>query len=245
MIWWTNPRKYSIVMKWDKQPGIQSTEGLWEKRRKTLSKKGQNKVHCSIMMGSKLILPHPTDINIWVGLICTFVLFFQQITNLEHVTSLTCVCANGTVLPHFLIYAKSWPTLTSDDTLPHGWEIAYSPNGTCMIYTLYFSYISSKCSLHEVIWSRCTTFMWTVFKSIFTGYIDKELFSVWFEKVFLKHCGRSRPVVLLMDNHDSHYSLDLLEKAKKIRWISAIAIGPNNINAYIHNITYMDIIITY
>ena len=41
--------------------------------------------------------------------------------------------------------------------------------------------------------------------------MDKQLFKQWFEKFFLKACGPERPVLLLLDNHDSHlsYVLDM------------------------------------
>ena len=47
------------------------------------------------------------------------------------------------------------------------------------------------------------------------GYIDKELFVNWFNEIFLKHCGSERPIVLIVDNHDSHISYDLLQTAKQ------------------------------
>ena len=44
--------------------------------------------------------------------------------------------------------------------------------------------------------------------------MDRELFLSWFQKVFLPNCGSERPIVLVMDNHDSHYSYELMELAK-------------------------------
>ena len=35
--------------------------------------------------------------------------------------------------------------------------------------------------------------------------------------LFLKHCGTQRPIVLVMDNHDSHFSLEVLQKAMEER----------------------------
>ena len=46
------------------------------------------------------------------------------------------------------------------------------------------------------------------------GYVDRELFEVWFQKLFMMNCGAERPVVLLLDNHDSHYSLKVIEMAR-------------------------------
>ena len=50
-------------------------------------------------------------------------------SNIEHITSLTCISASGKVLPNFLIYAKSLPTLTIDEELPHGWHFGVSQTG--------------------------------------------------------------------------------------------------------------------
>ena len=47
------------------------------------------------------------------------------------------------------------------------------------------------------------------------GYMDKELFFSWFCKIFVPNCGRQRPVKLLMDNHSSHISLPVVEKARE------------------------------
>ena len=51
-------------------------------------------------------------------------------------------------------------------------------------------------------------------QTIFVGYIDKDLFFTWFKDIFCKHCGDAKPVLLLMDNHDAHYSYELLQYAK-------------------------------
>ncbi|XP_062567732.1 uncharacterized protein LOC134229974 [Saccostrea cucullata] len=44
-----------------------------------------------------------------------------------------------------------------------------------------------------------------------SGYMDSELFELWFEKIFIPFCGSRRPVLLTFDNHDSHISLSLLK----------------------------------
>ena len=51
--------------------------------------------------------------------------------------------------------------------------------------------------------------------SFILGYMDKELFQDWFEKVFLPNCGRERPVILLLDNHDSHLSSKVIDLARE------------------------------
>lgn len=43
--------------------------------------------------------------------------------------------------------------------------------------------------------------------------MDKDLFSAWFEQVFIPNCGRDRPVILVMDNHDAHISIPVIERA--------------------------------
>ncbi|XP_053393873.1 uncharacterized protein LOC123537512 isoform X2 [Mercenaria mercenaria] len=45
------------------------------------------------------------------------------------------------------------------------------------------------------------------------GYMDRDLFHKWFVNVFVPNCGRERPVILVMDNHDSHISIAVIEKA--------------------------------
>ena len=45
--------------------------------------------------------------------------------------------------------------------------------------------------------------------------MDKELFLEWFQKLFLPNCGRERPVMLLLDNHDSHLSSTVIDIARE------------------------------
>ncbi|XP_052820359.1 uncharacterized protein LOC128246208 [Mya arenaria] len=47
-----------------------------------------------------------------------------------------------------------------------------------------------------------------------TGYVNTEIFCQWFLRGFIPNCGKERPVVLLMDNHDSHISLPLIHAAR-------------------------------
>ena len=47
-----------------------------------------------------------------------------------------------------------------------------------------------------------------------SGWIDSELFLSWMKKVFLKHCGSQRPVLLFVDGHASHITLDVIDVAK-------------------------------
>lgn len=44
--------------------------------------------------------------------------------------------------------------------------------------------------------------------------MDGELFLKWFRMVFLKHASKERPLLLTMDNHESHITLALVEEAR-------------------------------
>ena len=46
------------------------------------------------------------------------------------------------------------------------------------------------------------------------GYMDRDLFKSWFSRILIPFCGNKRPVLLLMDNHDSHVSYDIMNLAK-------------------------------
>ena len=46
-----------------------------------------------------------------------------------------------------------------------------------------------------------------------SGWMDQELFSNWFLHQFLKHAVSSRPILLMLDGHSSHYTLDLVQSA--------------------------------
>ncbi|XP_062597502.1 uncharacterized protein LOC134258915 [Saccostrea cucullata] len=45
------------------------------------------------------------------------------------------------------------------------------------------------------------------------GYMDGDLFYKWFETVFLPNCSK-RPSLLILDNHESHITLKLIQRAK-------------------------------
>ena len=44
-----------------------------------------------------------------------------------------------------------------------------------------------------------------------SGWMDEELFANWFSSHFLCHAVSSRPLLLILDGHTSHYTLDLVE----------------------------------
>ncbi|XP_060574096.1 uncharacterized protein LOC132731836 [Ruditapes philippinarum] len=54
-----------------------------------------------------------------------------------------------------------------------------------------------------------------LFSASDSGHMDTSIFLQWFIKAFLPNCGKYRPVVLLMDNHESHIYLPLVEIARK------------------------------
>ena len=45
------------------------------------------------------------------------------------------------------------------------------------------------------------------------GWIDRELFNLWFNHHFLAYAPPARPLLLLLDGHSSHYSPDVVDKA--------------------------------
>ena len=45
------------------------------------------------------------------------------------------------------------------------------------------------------------------------GWIDSELFDEWFSTHFLPHLPASRPIVLFLDGHSSHYQPAVVRKA--------------------------------
>ncbi len=47
-----------------------------------------------------------------------------------------------------------------------------------------------------------------------SGWMDQELFATWFSNHFLQHAVTSRPSLLMLDGHSSHYTLDLIQSAK-------------------------------
>lgn len=48
-----------------------------------------------------------------------------------------------------------------------------------------------------------------------SGWIDQELFDLWFKSHFLKYVPSARPVILLMDGHKSHYNVNTIRVAAK------------------------------
>ena len=49
-----------------------------------------------------------------------------------------------------------------------------------------------------------------------SGWMESEQFIAWFNVVFLEHCKRLEgPKILIMDNHGSHISLDIIDRARE------------------------------
>ena len=53
----------------------------------------------------------------------------------------------------------------------------------------------------------------TIYGLTSNGWMDMELFHMWFKRHFLRYCPSARPVLLLMDGHSSHYSIDTIKLA--------------------------------
>ena len=60
-----------------------------------------------------------------------------------------------------------------------------------------------------------------------SGWIDMELFDVWFNRVFLRYTPAARPILLLMDGHSTHYSPETIRVAAKHQVI-LFTLPPNN-----------------
>ena len=64
------------------------------------------------------------------------------------------------------------------------------------------------------------------FKLSSKGWIDHELFDVWFNNHFLCYIPSARPVLLLLDGHSSHYCPDTIRVAAQHK-IIVFALPPN------------------
>ena len=53
----------------------------------------------------------------------------------------------------------------------------------------------------------------TMYGTSDNGWIDGELFSLWFHHHFLIHAPPARPLLLLLNGHSSHYTFSVVEKA--------------------------------
>ena len=51
------------------------------------------------------------------------------------------------------------------------------------------------------------------------GWMDSELFHLWFTQHFLVHAPPTRPLLLLMDGHSTHFEPNVIRKAAEERVI--------------------------
>lgn len=80
------------------------------------------------------------------------------------------------------------------------------------------------CFLPMVIWDRKTLapeltigeIAGTIYYGLSkNGWMDQELFNIWFSNHFLRYIPSTRPILLLMDGHSSHYCPDTVRSASK------------------------------
>ncbi|XP_033749226.1 tigger transposable element-derived protein 1-like [Pecten maximus] len=53
------------------------------------------------------------------------------------------------------------------------------------------------------------------FETTESGYINNTIFSAWFNNQFVRQCGRARPVLVIMDNHSSHITKQVVDTARE------------------------------
>ena len=58
------------------------------------------------------------------------------------------------------------------------------------------------------------------------GWIDIDLFEYWFNNHFLTHAVSSRPLLLILDGHKTHYQPHVCQEAKKCEVI-IFCLSPN------------------
>jgi hypothetical protein len=46
-----------------------------------------------------------------------------------------------------------------------------------------------------------------------SGWIDSEIFDLWFNNHFLPYAPASKPLLLLLDGHSSHYNPSTIKRA--------------------------------
>lgn len=69
----------------------------------------------------------------------------------------------------------------------------------------------------------------TLFATSKSSFIDRELFEHWFKHHFMKYLPSLRPVLLIMDGHTSHISLEILKLAKENE-IEVLCLPPHTTN---------------
>ena len=59
-----------------------------------------------------------------------------------------------------------------------------------------------------------------------SGWVDSELFHLWFEHHFLVYAPSARPLLLIMDGHSSHYNPDTIHMAAE-KGVVLFCLSPN------------------
>lgn len=60
---------------------------------------------------------------------------------------------------------------------------------------------------------------YTIYGMSDSGWMDQELFSYWFSNQFLQHAVAARLLLLLLDGHSSHFTLDLINFALRSNYV--------------------------
>ena len=55
----------------------------------------------------------------------------------------------------------------------------------------------------------------TLYATSLNGYMDQELFLLWFRRVFLPNTRLTRPALLIMDGHESHITWELVKESRQ------------------------------
>ena len=66
----------------------------------------------------------------------------------------------------------------------------------------------------------------TIYGLSTSGWMDMELFRIWFQRHFLHYAPAARPLLLLMDGHSSHFCLDTIRLAAK-EGVTLFVLPPN------------------
>ena len=106
--------------------------------------------------------------------------------------------------------------------------------GKAQITTVCCVSASGVCVPPMVIWDRKTLspelakgeIPGTIYGLSATGWMDMELYEIWFKKHFLRHAPAARPLLLLMDGHSSHYCIDSINLARREE-ITLFVLPPN------------------
>jgi len=93
---------------------------------------------------------------------------------------------------------------------------------------------SGMCIPPMVIWDRKTLspelakgeVPGTIYGLSSSGWMDMELFNVWFKRHFLRYAPAARPLLLLMDGHSSHYCIDTVQLAAS-EGVTLFVLPPN------------------